>query len=283
MLRDDYNVIPVTMAVLMHVLLLGSLFVAFDWSRSSPPAVPLAITATIVTESAVVIPPPVEEAPAPVIQPEPEPAPVEPDPAEEQRRLAEAQKRLEDARIERERLEQIERAKAEAERRRQEELEARRKAEEEARRKAEEEAELERKRQELEAQRQRDIERQREQNRLEEERLLREAQQAEIAAEADRLEAMNSNEMLAYQAAIQRKVLRNWVRPATAPDDLECFVAIRQLPNGEVVSVQVQRCNGDDVVVRSIEVAVKKASPLPLPSNPILFLRDFQFRFTIRE
>ena len=94
---------------------------------------------------------------------------------------------------------------------------------------------------------------------------------------------MNSNEMLAYQAAMQQKVVRNWVRPATAPDNLECFVAVSQLPNGEVTRVQVRQCNGDDVVVRSIEAAVRRASPLPLPSNPILFLRDFEFRFTIRD
>lgn len=281
MVRDSYNIIPVTLALVLHVVLLGSLFIAFDWSRRSQPVTPLAISATLVTESAVVIPPPVEKRPEPVIEPEPEPVVepepevTEPDPAELARIEAERQKRLEDERIEQERLQRIEREEAEAERQRQAELEAQRKAEEEA--------ELERRRREQEEQRQRDIERQREQNRLEEERLLEQARDAEIEAEAERLEAMNSNEMLAYQAAIQQKVLRNWVRPATAPDNLECFVAIRQLPNGEVVSVQVQRCNGDDVVVRSIEVAVRKASPLPLPSNPILFLRDFQFRFTIRD
>ncbi|MDX1518166.1 MAG: cell envelope integrity protein TolA [Woeseiaceae bacterium] len=274
MVRDRYNVVPVTLALLLHALIFGALFVSFDFLKKPTPVVPLAITATIVTESAVVVPPPpLEREPEPL--PEPEPEVVEPDPAEEARLRAEEQKRREDEARERERLQRIEEQKAEEERRRV--------AEEEARRKAEEEAELERRRQEAEEQRQRDIERQREANRREEERLLEQARDAEIAAEAERLEAMNSNEMLAYQAAIQQKVRRMWVRPATAPDNLECFVAIRQLPNGEVVSVQVQRCNGDDVVVRSIEVAVRKASPLPLPSNPILFLREFQFRFTIRD
>lgn len=288
MVRDRYNVIPVTLALLLHAVLLGSLVAAFDRTRRVQPLTPLAVTATLVTESAVVVPPPpVEREPEPLPEAVPEPAPepdvVEPDPEEQARIQAEEQKRLDDARRERERLEQIERAQAEAERRRQAQLEEKRKAEEEAKRKAEEEAELERQRREAEEQRQRDIERQREQNRLEEERLLEQAREAEVAAEAERLEAMNSNEMLAYQAAIQQKVRRNWNRPGTAPDNLECLVAIRQLPNGEVVSVRVLRCNGDDIVVRSIEVAVRNASPLPLPSNPILFLRDFQFRFTISD
>lgn len=274
MVRDSYNIVPTTLALLLHVLVFGSLFVAVDWSRQVPPVVPLAITATLITESGAVIPPPpVEKKPEPLPAPEPEiiePEPVEPevakpDPAEQARIQAEEEKRQLDAERERARLQRIEDEKAEAAR------------------KAEEEKRLEAQRQALEVQRQRDIELQREENRREEARLLQEAQQAEIAAEDDRLEAMNSSEMQAYQAAIQQKVIRNWVRPATAPDDLECFVVVAQLPNGEVTRAQVQNCNGDDVVVRSIEAAVRKASPLPLPSNPILFLREFKFRFTIQD
>jgi len=268
MVRDTYNVIPMTLALLLHVIVFGSLFVAFDWSRQTPRVIPLAITATLITETGAVVPPPVEREPEPLPAPEPEvvePEPIEPDPAEQARLQAEEQKRLDDQRAEEQRLQRIEDEKAEAER------------------KAAEEAELERKRRELEEQRQRDIEMQREENRREEDRLLQEAQAAAVEEEAERLEMMGSNEMLAYQAAIQQKVIRNWIRPATAPDDLECFVAVQQLPNGEVTRVQVRQCNGDDVVVRSIEAAVRKASPLPLPSNPILFLRDFEFRFTIQD
>lgn len=272
MVRDTHNVVPVTLAFMLHVLVFGSLFVAVDLSRQTLPIVPLAITATLVTESGVVVPPPpVEKTPEPipvpeVVEPEVvEPEVVEPDPAELARIEAEEQKRLENERAERARLQRIEDEKAEAER------------------KAAEEADLERKRRELEDQRQRDIERQREENRREEDRLLLAQQEAEITAEADRLEMMSSSEMQVYQTAIAQKVRRNWVRPATAPDNLECFVSIRQLPNGEVVSVRVKSCNGDDVVVRSIEAAVRKASPLPLPSNAVLFLSEFDFRFTIRD
>lgn len=273
MVRDTYNVVPFTLALMLHVVVFGSLFVAFDWSRQTPRVLPLAMTATLITESGAVIPPPIEREPEPLPEPEPEvvepepvvPEPVLPDPAEQARLQAEEQKRLEDQRAEQQRLQRIEDEKAEAER------------------KAAEEDELERKRVELEEQRQRDIEQQRAENRREEERLLQEAQAAAVEEEAERLEMMGSNEMLAYQAALQQKVIRNWIRPATAPDDLECFVAVQQLPNGEVTRVQVRQCNGDDVVVRSIEAAVRKASPLPLPSNPILFLPDFEFRFTIQD
>ena len=274
-MRDSYNIIPVTMALLLHVVVFGAMLVAFDWSRNVQPITPMAITATLVTESAVVIPPPPVER-----EPEPEPVVVEPepdlpDPAEQERIRLEEEARLEEARLERQRIER----EREQERIRQAELEAQRRAEEEER--------LERERQEAERRRQEDIERQRQENlRLmqeEENRLLEEARQAELQAEAERLEAMNSTDMQLYQMAIRQDVQRNWIRPATARDDLECLVAVRQLTNGEVVSVRIVQCNGDEAVQRSIRAAVNRASPLPLPNNPLLFLDEFQFRFTIPD
>lgn len=282
-MQDRFNIIPVTLAVLLHVIVVGSLFVVFDLTGRTTPQTPLAVTATLVTESAVIVEPEPQPRPEPVVEPEPEPEPEpvveEPDPNEQERIRLEEQARRQEAERERQRLQQIEDAKREAERRRQAELAA----EEEARRKAEQEAELERIRREAERQRQEDIERQREQNRLEQQRLEEELRQSQIEAEAERLAARSSEEMAAYVYAIGQKVRRNWARPGTAPDNLECVVAVQQLPNGEVVSVQVRRCNADDVVVRSIEAAVRRASPLPLPSNPLLFDRNLEFRFRIED
>ena len=103
--------------------------------------------------------------------------------------------------------------------------------------------------------------------------------QDEIDAESRRLEAQNSNEMAAYIFAIQNKVRLNWVQPATVAADLECVVRVRQREGGDVVAANVVSCNGDAAVVRSIEAAVFKASPLPVPSNPILFEPDLRFVF----
>ncbi len=108
---------------------------------------------------------------------------------------------------------------------------------------------------------------------------MREAQDAMIAAEEEVFAAEDSIEARVYQNMIVQKVRRNWARPGTARAGLECIVAVQQLPNGEVVSARVMECNGNDIVRRSVENAVHKASPLPLPSNPLLFLRTFQFTF----
>lgn len=281
MIRDSHNVIPVTLALLLHVLLFGGLIVVIDFRDRTMPAMPLAIKGTIVTDNAVVIPP----------KPKQEPPP-KPDDAEQQRLQAEEAKRQqdariqaeevkrrEDARIEQERLNRI-KQEAEEKRRKAEEADRQRKAEEE--RKQREEAELERKRVEAEKQREAEIERQR----LENERLRQEAEaarRAEIEAESQRLDAMSANAKAAYIFAIQQKIARNWVKPPTASAGIECIVNVQQLPGGDVVSVDIGQCNGDSAVRRSIEAAVYKASPLPAPQDPSVFDRNLRLEFRPEE
>ncbi len=268
MIQDSYNIIPITLAVILHAITFGSLFVAFDLSRTAAPPLPLLIKATLVTDVTAAPPPPV------VKQPEPEV--VKPDPEEEARKQAEEDKRRDDARLEKERLARLERERKEAERKA-----ARDKAERE--RKAEELAEI--RRIKMEEERARDVERQREENRrleaLEEQRIRDEM----IADEEELQAAQDSTEARVYQNLIQQKVRRKWARPGTARDDLECVVAVVQVPGGEVLSAKVikSECNGDDIVQRSVENAVFNASPLPQPSNPLLFLRTFQITFTIDD
>ena len=75
MAQDTYNIIPMTLAGLLHVLVFGSMFVAFDLNREAAPPMELAIRATLVTEEATAPPPPVRQ---PEPKPEPKPKPVTP-------------------------------------------------------------------------------------------------------------------------------------------------------------------------------------------------------------
>lgn len=278
MIRDTHNVIPVTLALLLHVILFGALFVVIDFRSRSMPPMPLAIKGTLVTESAVVIPPKTEPAPQAEPEPEPEPPPKQED-TEQQRIQAEEAKRREDARIEQERLNRI-KQEAEDRRRKAEEAERQRKAE--AERKQQEEAELERKRAEAEKQRQAEIERQQQEN----ERLRREAEaarQAEIDAESQRLEAMQSDARAAYMFRIQQRIKSKWAAPPTAKPGIECVVNIQQAPGGVVLSVNIGDCNGDSAVRGSIERAVQLASPLPIPDDPSVFDRNIRLIFRPEE
>ena len=81
-----------------------------------------------------------------------------------------------------------------------------------------------------------------------------------------------------YVTSIRQKVERNWIRPAGAVKGLDCEVRVRQIPGGDVVDVRIVRCNGDATVVRSIEAAVYRASPLPRPTDPSLFEKELIFR-----
>lgn len=277
-MRDRYNIIPVTVSVLLHVLLFGGLFVVLDFTSPSRPPVPLAIEATLVSEAELRQPPPVREPepepeplpPEPQPEPEPEPEP-EPDRAEQQRLRLEEEKRQADLAAEQERIRQ------------QQEEDRRRREAEEAERKRREEAELERQRQERERQRLEDIERQRQENerarRAAEEAQITRRREQEMQAEEQRLAALAANDLARYQFAIQQAITRQFIRPASAPENLECVVNVRQIPGGQVVDVRIARCNGDDAVQRAIVAAVNKASPLPLPANPNLFERDLQILF----
>jgi len=260
-LRDQYNVIPVFLAGLLHAGILAAMIFVFDFSGPAHPAVPLAITGTLMTEAEIRRPPP---------EPEPEPEPEiepEPDTAEQERIEAEERKRQEDIRIEQQRISRLKK----------------REQEEAAEKKRRREAELQRRRDEAERKRLEDVERQRAEN----ERKRQEAEEAErqrqfdreIAAEEERLEAMNSGALARYLYAIQQGIQRNWIRPPSARAGLECVVTVMQLPGGEVVGVTIGKCNGDATVQRSIEAAVFKASPLPEPENPALFDRNLRITF----
>ena len=276
MIRDAHNIIPVSMAVLLHVVLLASMFIAFDFARPMP-ITPLAVRATLVTES-------FETTPPPVIEPEPEPVQVEPEPepepepeidnSEALRLQAEEEKRVQDALVEKERLEKM---------RLQEEADKRRKAEAEVERKRREEVEKEQQRIAAERQRQDDIRRQREENERERRELEDVARADEIAAEENRFAAVDAGALAFYVAQIRQRVEGNWSAPASAGAELKCSVRVRQVPGGEVVGVTILNCNGDDAVKRSVEAAIYKSSPLPEPSDPNLFDRNILLNLSIRQ
>ena len=110
-----------------------------------------------------------------------------------------------------------------------------------------------------------------------------EQRQTELEAEERRFAARNSAEMAAYQFAIAQKIRRNWAVPASAGPETKCSVRVTQLPNGEVVGVNIISCNGDDAVLRSVEAAVRRSSPLPKPTNLDLFDRNLTLNLTLER
>lgn len=89
------------------------------------------------------------------------------------------------------------------------------------------------------------------------------------------------SEIAKYEALIKQKVERSWARPPSAQKGLECSVRVRLVQSGEVMSAKVVRSSGNDIFDRSVENAVYKASPLPLPEDKSLFdhFRELEFKF----
>jgi colicin import membrane protein len=181
-----------------------------------------------------------------------------------ERQRAEQARKEEEARKAEEQRRLVQKQKEEAEKKRQ--AEAKRKQEEEQRR-----AEAERRKKE-EAERRLAAEESLKQQIAAEERARAEAARAARAASAaDK-----------YKALIRQKVSRNWNRPAGTRAGLKCVVRVRLVPGGEVLQATVVRSSGDIVFDRSVENAVYKAAPLPLPPDADLFdyFREIEFLFS---
>jgi colicin import membrane protein len=184
--------------------------------------------------------------------------------AQEQQRLAEQreQQRVADERQARERAEQQERDRVAAERAEQQRREEQAKAEREAQARREREEADRRAREQAEQRR-------------------RQQAEAELQAQAAAEAAANARALEQYMALIEEDVRRSWNRPLSAVPGLVCVVDVVQAPTGDVLTAKVnpRQCNGDEVVRRSVEDAVRDASPLPQPPIRAVFSRTFTLTF----
>jgi len=275
-------------AVLMHLILLALLVFSLDWTPkiSHPPGIKVPIEAQLIDQRQLDA---VEERKQ-AEQQRIEEARREAERAEQ--RKVEAQRKAEQEA--KQKAEQAARQKVEAERKRTAELEAKKKAELEAKQKAEQAAKQKaaaeaKKKAEAEAKKKAAAEAKQkaaaEAKRKAEEAQRREAEQAlqsQLAAEQAGIEAARVQGVVAeYIGYIQERIQRSWLRPPGSPAGLSCVVQVSLIPGGEVASVQIVRSSGDPVFDRSVESAVYKASPLPLPPDAALFkhFRDLRLIF----
>ena len=203
---------------------------------------------------------------------------------QQQEQRKQQEKREAEQRAEQERQQELKQREQEQERRQAEEQQVRERQETE--RKAQADAERQRK---AEAERKRvaDIERKQkeeaERRKAAEDAKVQQQREADLKSQIEeeegRAQAANAGLLNQYIGMIQQAIVRNWNRPPSARAGLECTVKVAQTPTGTVLSVQVDRCNGDAAVKQSIEAAVLKASPLPPPPDPRVFERNLVFVF----
>ncbi len=186
------------------------------------------------------------------------------------------------------RADEIKRSKeAEAKKKREAEkkraAEKKRRDEEKARENAREEAVAEKKKQE---QQKRELA---ERKKIEEAQAKAEAERAAAALrealENEEKELASVTQARADEAEIARYIeaVRTRVASVFVYPDLEgglsCTLYVRMIPGGEVVEARVIKSSGNASFDRQAENAVRKAAPLPVPSNPRLFKRMQEINF----
>ena len=275
------------LSILLHAgLVAAAVYGWFTWKHRAPPVATLAIEATVVDErvlkgiAAKPEPPPPEPVPEPA--PEPEPAPVEeqgppkPDPAELERKEAE-------------RLAQEQQQKEEQEKKAALELKEREEAERvEAEKQAAAKAAAEKAAAEKAAAEKKAAEKKRAEDaaaaKKAAEEKARAARQAELqrALEAEERgnAARNSDEAMRWHAQITARIQRAWIKPPSARPGISCIVSVTQVPGGDVTNVRVNSCSVDDAAFReSVEAAVYRAAPLPMPPAGVPFERNLELTF----
>ena len=113
-------------------------------------------------------------------------------------------------------------------------------------------------------------------------------QQAAAKREAEEAQKKAEQEMKAKASIadainlIERKVNRSWIRPASVEAGLNCVIRVKVVPGGDVMDAVVIESSGNVIFDRSAENAVRKASPLPVPSDPYVFAKFRTFRFSFK-
>ena len=282
----------IALSILLHsAIVAAAVYGWFTWKHRPPPTETLAIEATVVDERALKgiatkpepapEPPPPEPAP-PEPEPEPVPVPVEeqgppkPDPAEierkEQERLA-AEKAEQEKKTAQE-LKEREEAQLEAEKQAAAKVAAQKAAQEKA---AADKKALEKKRAEDAAAAKKAAE---DKARAAKQEELRRAIEAEERGNA----ARNSDDAMRWHAQIVARIQQKWIKPASAPAGISCIVSVTQVPGGEVTNVRVNSCSIDDAAFReSVEAAVYRATPLPMPPAGVPFERNLELTFAPRS
>jgi colicin import membrane protein len=257
--EEGISVTALALAVFVHALLAGLLFLGVQWKSQAPSAVSVEVwqgPPAPVASRPKPVPPPPEPRPDPVPEPPPLPPPPPPpkpdaEPVPPPDPDIAIKERLEKERQEKERLE-----KERQEKERQEKERREKERKEELRKQAEREAQRQRAMQDMIAGAGAEIRE-------------RQAQQAAAARERARN---------AYIARIRAKIKGNTVLPPSVKGNPEAVFRVTQLPTGEIIDVKLVKSSGNGTLDEAFERGLWKSTPLPLPDERNVFQRELELR-----
>lgn len=235
-------------ALVMHSLFFAMLVFNINWKKPEPAAMMAELWSSLPPVAA----PKVEPAPPPPkVEPKPPPPPprVEPKPVPMPQPKAEIDLREKQAR------------------------EKKAKEAAEAKRKAQEQALADRKKRE-ERERAEALKQQQAKEAAEAKRLAQEQADAQRKL-AEQQAAARMREIDKYKQAIAARIRRFIVEPPNIQGNPVAELDIITLPGGEVLDVRTRKPSGQTAWDNACERAIRRAQPLPLPSDPAL-MKDFR-------
>lgn len=102
--------------------------------------------------------------------------------------------------------------------------------------------------------------------------LAEKIQQQQLVAEQSKLqqERLQEGVIDRYRVQILAAIQQHWDKPRGIKPGMQSTFMVNLSDNGTVQSVSLVKSSGDDVLDRSARVALFKASPLPIPRDPLL-------------
>lgn len=88
-----------------------------------------------------------------------------------------------------------------------------------------------------------------------------------------------------YMGQVGARIDRAWMRPRTpiGAKRFDCHAKIEQDRAGNVLSIELQSCNGDARWQQSLVSAIQRASPLSAPPEPSVFTPTLSLQFEASE
>jgi colicin import membrane protein len=74
-----------------------------------------------------------------------------------------------------------------------------------------------------------------------------------------------------YKALIIQAISQEWIVPEDVDPSATCKILVKVAPGGIVLSAAITQSSGNELLDRSAQTAVLKASPLPVPKDGALF------------
>jgi hypothetical protein len=114
---------------------------------------------------------------------------------------------------------------------------------------------------------------------------IEEVAEAETSNEAAGDPAGNAAMFGRYMGQVAARIERAWMRPRAplAGGHFDCRARITQDRGGAVIDIDLQGCSEDVVWRKSLESAIRRASPLSAPPEPWLFASTISLSFSANQ